>query len=133
MKEWSLPRNWGRFLLLGLGITLVIFFGLRVSRAFVHMRQMDFRPERTDSQDIRGWMTLAYISKAYHLPPYYLYEWLRIKKIDENERLSLVELNRRYYPDRDGYVLEQVRQAVAEYLENAPKKPSQPPNAPSPP
>lgn len=118
--------------MLGLGITLVIFFGLRVSRAFIHMRQMDFRPERTDAQDIRGWMTLSYISKAYHLPPRYLYDTLNIEA-EGNERLSLAELNRRYYPDRDGYVLEQVRQAVAEYLENAPKKPSQPPNAPSPP
>ena len=119
-------------MLLGLGIALVIFFGLRITRAFMHMRQIEFRPERTDAQDIRGWMTLSYISKAYHLPPYYLYEWLRIKKVDENERLSLVELNRRYYPERKNYVLEQVREAVAIYLKNTPDKPP-PPGKISPP
>jgi hypothetical protein len=133
MKNWFPIKNWGRFLILVLGLVLVIFFGLRVARAFVHLRQVEFRPERTDSQDIRGWMTISYISKAYHLPPYYLYEWLRIKKIDGNERLSLVELNRRYYPDQDGYVLQQVREAVAEYLQNASEKPARPLETPSPP
>ena len=132
MKNWFPVKNWGRILLLGLGIALVIFFGLRITRAFMHIRQFEFRPERTDAQDIRGWMTLSYISKAYHLPPYYLYEWLRIKKVDENERLSLVELNRRYYPERENYVLEQVREAVSEYLKNTPDKPP-PPGKISPP
>lgn len=132
MKKSLLQKNWVQVLILLLGLALVVFFGLRAGRAFFHLRGSELHPERPDPQDIRGWMTPAYISKAFRLPPEYLYEKLEISP-NENAKRSLQAINRLYYPDQPGYILARTREVVAEYLQSRPPRPPQPPEAPSPP
>lgn len=132
MRKLSLPKNWVQVLLLLLGLALVVFFGLRAGRAFFHLRGGDFHPEKPNPQDIRGWMTPAYLSKAFRLPPDCLYEKLGIPAAG-NEKRSLQEINRTYYPDQPGYVLTRTREVIIEYQQERPPRPPNPPEAPSPP
>lgn len=59
-------RRWPALLVLVLGVALVVIFGLRA------WRHMEFiaRVERGEVQvqTLRGWMTLAYIERAYGVP-----------------------------------------------------------------
>jgi hypothetical protein len=75
--------------LLGLGLT--IFFGLR---AYSDYRQLQLRGNPsvlTDVEELRGWMTIPYVAKAYQVPEDALYEALGIPKAG-NDTLSLQAL-----------------------------------------
>lgn len=97
-----------------LGVILILFFGLRAFHAF---RKFGPPPPRfaeelqTDVGKIEDWMTLPYISYNYGVPPDVFFKALNIEP-KENRKKSIRQLNDEYYPGRDGYVLEIVRELV---------------------
>src|SRR5215510_15298883 len=97
--------------LIGLGIIIAGFFGLRAFHAFKrfdghrppHFPPPDSGPAQTDVSLIRDWMTIGYISHTYHMPTRLLYEALNIRP-NGNEDKSLKQLNDEYFPDKRDYV-----------------------------
>jgi hypothetical protein len=57
------------FLILVLGIVLAIFFGTRVFQSGRLLHERKFGGGETNVELIRGWMTVEYIMKMYHVPP----------------------------------------------------------------
>jgi hypothetical protein len=115
--------------LIAVGVLFTAFFGMRAVRAF---RQFDgHRPPppgkpgkvETDVEAIRGWMTVPFIAELYHVPEPALFDALKIPPDKETREKSLRDLNREYYPDADGFVLETVKAKVKEL---------QPPPTPTP-
>jgi hypothetical protein len=113
-------RNFVIGLMIMIGLTIIVVFGLRTVRAFRQFH--DHRPHRpsdvehieTDVELIRDWMTIPYISITYGLPRDLLYETLDIPP-DRGERKSLKQLNDQYFPDQPGIVLEKVKAAILAY------------------
>lgn len=107
--------------LIGLGLLIVGFFGLRTLHAFREFRGHrppgpPFAPEgnqqaQTDVELIRDWMTIPYISRMYHVPPPMLFDALGISRRG-NEEKSLKQLEEEYYPDKSGYVLETIKTSI---------------------
>ena len=132
-----------RALVIGLiviGFIFVAFFGIRFFHAFRefnghrphHFPPPGPEPAETDVSLIRDWMTIGYISQAYHLPPNLLYETLNIPP-NGNEHKSLEQLNDKYYPETSDLVLEKVKATI---LAHQPPLTAAPPNtevAPVPP
>jgi hypothetical protein len=107
--------------LIGLGLLIVGFFGLRTFHAFREFRghrppeppfapENDSKPE-TDVELIRDWMTIGFISHTYHMPPRLLYDALDIPP-KGNEKKSLKDINDEYFSDRPGHVLTLVKATV---------------------
>ncbi len=115
--------------LIVIGLAAVVFFGLRTMRAFREFRGHRPPPLRpfatqhleTDVDMIRDWMTIPFISRMYHVPPYMLFEALNIPEERNNKEKSLKQLNEEYYPQTDGIVLEKVKAAVRAALANSPQ------------
>ena len=123
--------------LIGLGVAIVGFFGMRVIHAY---RKFDghhpprfphpgSEPIQTDVSLIRDWMTISYISHTYRMPPNLLYETLNIKP-NGNEDKSLKQLNTEYFPDQPNYVINSVKAAIQA---NQPPPAITPPTSVSPP
>lgn len=124
--------------LIVIGILVVGFFGLRTFRAFRQFRghrPPPFAPAagaqqvETDVELIRDWMTISFIQRAYHVPPKAIFETLGIPP-KGNEKKSLAQLNKEYFPNEDGIVLEKVKAAV---LANKPPPIPTVPVTPTPP
>jgi len=101
--------------LIGIGLIIIGFFGLRTARAFrgFHGPPPAFgtRSVETDVDLIRDWMTVPFISKMYHVPLPLLFEALGIPAHGNQEK-SLKQLNEEYFPQASGIVLEKVKAAV---------------------
>lgn len=120
------------FGLIALGILFVGFFGVRAVHAFRHIREGGFGPGRpppapseTDVELIRDWMTIPYIARTYGVPDHMLFKELQIPE-DGNREKSLKDLNDKYFPDQAGFVLDEVKKAIADH------RPPAPPTAPAP-
>ena len=61
-----------------LGLILVIFFGLRAVRSFIRLQQAGLEPGVTNVEQVKGWMTVPYIARAYQVPDDYIFEQLNI-------------------------------------------------------
>ena len=115
--------------LIALGILFTAFFGMRVLHSFKkfdgHRPPPPGKPGKveTDVEAIRGWMTVPFIAELYRVPEPALFDALRIPPDAKNREKSLRDLNREYYPDADGFVLETVKAKVKEL---------QPPSTPVP-
>jgi hypothetical protein len=122
--------------LIVIGLLIIGFFGLRTFRAFREFRghrpPPPFQPGlvETDVDAIRDWMTIPYINITYHLPPDLLYETLKIPP-EGNEKKSLKQLNKEYYPEAPDIVLEKVKAALLAYQSNRSAAPSATPPATS--
>ncbi|MFN8381260.1 MAG: hypothetical protein U0V02_04935 [Anaerolineales bacterium] len=95
------------------GVVFTAFFGMRAVHAF---KKFDGpRPPRgeveTDVELIRDWMTVPFISHTYHVPDKIIFEALDISPSANHEK-SLKEINEEFFPDKDGYVLELVKETV---------------------
>ncbi len=112
------------FALIGLGIVIIVFFGMRVFHAF---RKFDgHRPPprgntETDVELIRDWMTVPFISHMYHVPDKAIFDALDISPFSNKDK-SLKVINKDYFPDQDGYVLDLVKKTIlTEQAEHLPK------------
>jgi hypothetical protein len=99
--------------LIGLGLIIVGFFGLRTARAFREFhghRPPPFatKPHETDVDLIRDWMTIPFIAKMYRVPEHVLFKTLEIPEHGNQEK-SLKQLNESYYPQAEGIVMEKVK------------------------
>ena len=111
------------FGLIGLGLLIAGFFGMRSFLAFREFRRhgppplpaLESSQIETDPELIRDWMTIGFLSHTYRLPPKALYEALGIRP-NGNEDKSLKQLNDEYFPDQPGYVLETVKVAIQAFL-----------------
>ena len=120
--------------LIGLGLIIVGFFGLRTARAFRqfhgHRPPPPFETQQsaTDVELIRDWMTIPFIAKMYHVPAQVIYQALALSPHDNKDK-NLKQLNEEYFPEQPGFVEEKVKATVAE---NLPPPIPTPPTAPSP-
>jgi len=76
-----------------------------------------------DSEAIRGWMTIPYLARTYHIPEEYLFEQLHIPP-EGNRDKSLRQLNAEYFDDEPGDILKPLRDAIRHY--QPPKPPPSP-------
>ena len=123
------------FVLIFIGGLIVGFFGLRTLHAFREFGGHRPPPPpsvaeaegiETDVGLIREWMTIPFISKMYHVPPNVLFDALKIPA-NKNREKSLKQLNREYFPQADGIVLEKIKAAVlANQLEQTQENPEIP-------
>lgn len=117
------------FVLIFIGGVIVGFFGSRTVRTFRDLREPEpavppAAPEAEQAEAnvglIREWMTIPFIAKMYDVPANMLFEALGIPP-NRNREKSLRRLNREYFPDMEGIVLEKVRAAVLAALADQPR------------
>lgn len=108
------------FSLIGIGLVIVGFFGLRTFRAFGKFRDhrpppfapdANSAPAETDVELIRDWMTIGYISHTYRTHPRLLYDALGISP-KGNEEKSLKQLNDEFFPDQPDHVITIVKSTL---------------------
>jgi hypothetical protein len=100
--------------LMGLGILFTAFFGWRAFHALKRFNGHRPPPQghlETDVELIRDWMTVPFISRMYRVHEEIIFESLDIPG-KENRDKSLKDLNREYYPEADGIVLEKVKATI---------------------
>jgi len=101
-----------------IGLMIIGFFGLRTVRAFRQFHGHRPHPPlegehiETDVTLIRDWMTIPFIARMYRVPPPILFDALKIPE-QGNKDKSLRQLNKEYYPNDTGFVLETVQATVA--------------------
>jgi len=112
--------------LIGLGVLIVGFFGLRTIHAFGEFRghrppHPPFGKEQpvTDVELIRDWMTIPIIGRMYHVPPPVMFDALQIPH-NGNDKKSLKQLNDEYFPNQSSHVLEVVKATVQANLPPTP-------------
>jgi hypothetical protein len=116
-----------------IGLMIIGFFGLRTVRAFRqfhgHRPPPPFATEHveTDVTLVRDWMTVPFISRMYHVPAPVLFEALEIPE-QGNQEKSLRQLNKEYYPQETGIVLEKIKTAI---LADQPQQIQTNPNTPA--
>jgi hypothetical protein len=122
-------QKWLVVALILLGVLFTAFFGMRAVRAF---KKFDgHRPPprgevQTDVELIREWMTISFISRTYQVPEKFIFDALDISPITNHEK-SLEDINKDYFPDQDGYVLDLVKATVLAH--QPPPLPDSPPTA----
>jgi hypothetical protein len=136
--------NTKRILVTGLtlfGCLLIFFFGLRAVHAF---RKFGGTPPpqrpsgevETDVERIRDWMTVPFIARMYGVPEETLFEALEIPE-EGNRKKSLEELEKKYYPNSKGTVIEIVKATILAHppppTPDSPPMPDAPPSPPLPP
>ena len=108
-----------------LGLVFTFFFGIRAFHAF---KKFDgHRPPppgkvETDVELIRDWMTVSFIAKMYHVHEKDIYDALEISPLGNHDK-SLRDLNRDYYPDKDGFVMDTVKAAILAFQAAHPPPP----------
>ncbi len=107
--------------MIGLGLIIVGFFGLRTLHAFREFRghrpppfapNAESAPVETDVELIRDWMTVPFIARMYHVPPPVIFEALGLPKDRKNEDKSLKQLNDEFFPDEPDHVITIVKSTV---------------------
>ena len=122
--------------LLALGVLLSVIFGMRTFRSFRAMRDLRERPPSADLSILRPWMTVRMAANALEVPLDVLYDGLDIP-VEGNERRSLIDLSRTYWPDDRHGLLDRIAVVVARYraeqqgLPPPPDLPPTPPTAPT--
>jgi hypothetical protein len=97
-----------------LGILFTVFFGMRVFRAFKKFDGHNPPPHgkiETDVELIRDWMTVSFIAKTYRVPEKDIFDALKVTPLGSHDK-SLKELNKDYYPDKDGFVMDTVKTTI---------------------
>lgn len=116
------------FVLIFIGGVIVGFFGPRTLRALREFLEPSPAPApsaaeqlETDVGLIREWMTVPFVSKMYRVPANVLFDALGIPP-NRNREKSLRRLNREYFPQAEGIVLEKIKAAVLAALTNQPRQ-----------
>lgn len=116
-----------------IGLLITVFFGMRALHAL--RRFNGHRPPppgkvETDVELIRDWMTVPFISRMYRVPDEIIFQALGIPPKNNRDK-SLLDLNREYYPDTEGFVIAQVKSTILAH--QPPPEPASAPTAVSPP
>ncbi len=102
---FSTLSPWKRFLLIagialvGVGLGAVIYFSAGIFSSygefrFVHMHHFD--SHEPDTSFVRSWMSVQFVSTAYHIPEEYLFRRLNIPMTQRNGLLSFRMLSSQY-------------------------------------
>ena len=105
-----------------LGILFTIFFGMRAFHAFKKFGGHRPPPPgkvETDVELIRDWMPIPFISRMYRVPEKDIFDALKISP-KGNGNKSLKDLNRKYYPNQDGFVLSMVKVTLLAFQQPTP-------------
>ena len=117
-----------------LGVAITLFFGAGALRAFHHMdghgpfneHPLNGKPPAANEADvtlIRDWMTVPYVAKMYDVPSDAIFKNLEIPEDKKNKKLSLAQLNEKYYPDQEGIVLLQTQALMQAFQKQEPEPP----------
>jgi hypothetical protein len=97
-----------------LGLILAVFFATRAFHGFQRVRGAKFGGGESNVELIRGWMTVDYITKMYHVPPNVVLSPLNIP-VEGNGKRSLGSLIKSTgTTDPDG-LLEKVKASINQF------------------
>jgi hypothetical protein len=102
------------FALFIIGIGLAFFFGTRAFHNFTHIREKKFRGGETNVELIRGWMTVDYITKMYHVPPDVVLKPFNLP-VATNMNHSLGSLIKATGTSNPEALLEQVKKSINDF------------------
>jgi len=108
--------------LIVLGILFTIFFGMRAFHAYKKFGGHRPPPPgkvETDVELVRDWMPIPFISRMYRVPEKNIFDALKIPPLG-NHNKSLKDLNRKYYPNQDGFVLSTVKATLLAFQQPTP-------------
>ncbi len=105
--------------LLCLALGATIFCAVQTVQAIQRFRQDEALAMAGDVRTIRPWMTIPYISRVYHVPESYLYNWLNISNPPAMHRISLRSLAIRYRRPLDNLISD-VQNAIKTYRKEHP-------------
>ncbi|MFA6505682.1 MAG: hypothetical protein WCT14_06280 [Treponemataceae bacterium] len=122
------PRNLRRFIfaLVSIGVLLSVFFGFSAVRSIVRVATTGLEKGTTDSDAIRGWMTVPYIARVFELSADDLYADIGVPS-SESDKKSLLSLNKAFFPGKHGYIVGKVKEAVRRRLEQRTQLPKEKP------
>ncbi len=112
------------------GFGLTAFYGVRAMRSYRELHRARLHPNETDVSLIRGWMTVPYIARAYHVPETLFWQDLGIPE-QGNRAKSLRTLDRTYEGGRPGVVLSRVQEIILQYQKEHPPAPTGRPGLPT--
>jgi len=113
------------FALIGMGFVIIVFFGMRVFHAFRKFNGHRPPPSgnvETDVELVRDWMTVPFISNMYHVHDRAIFEALDISPFANKDK-SLKDINKEYFSDQDGHVLDLVKKTILTEQTAHPPKP----------
>lgn len=105
--------------LLCLALGATIFCAAQTVQAIQRFQQDQALTMAGDVRTIRPWMTVPYISRVYHVPESYLYNWLNIPNPPAMHRISLHSLAVRYHRSLDNLISD-VQNAIKTYRKEHP-------------
>lgn len=117
--------------LIGVGVIVTLFFGLRVLHMMPAVRAMRPGPPPVGSAAIEKWMTVPHVARITHVPEGYLWQQLDLSPLG-NRRHSLEKLQtQRNQSDPEAQpILPLLHQAVDDFQRDHPQPP--PPNGSAP-
>jgi hypothetical protein len=104
--------RWPARLLVVAGLLLVLLFGVRSVRSYLHLQQIAQASRGGDMILVRGWMTVPYLATAYGVPARPLFEVLGIEPGDGRAK-TLRELAADAALDDRAQVVEVLHRAIA--------------------
>jgi hypothetical protein len=108
IERWLVP------VVIAVGMLLAIFFGVRTAHAFANMRHAGFHPRVVSVDGIQDWMTVPGLARMFNVPPDYIFQHIGVSQ-QSSQHSSLKALNRRYFPDQPGLVVNRVKEAVRQF------------------
>jgi hypothetical protein len=96
------------------GLILTVFFATRAFHGFQRVRSNKFGGGESNVELIRGWMTVEYITKMYHVPPNVVLSPLNLP-VDGNEKRSLESLIRMSGTTDPKGMLEKVKTSINQF------------------
>jgi hypothetical protein len=101
-------------ILLILGLILAGFFAARAFHGFQRVRAMKFGGGETNVELIRGWMTVNYITKMYHVPPDVVLSPLNLSEAGNGNRSISSLIRSTGTTDPDG-MLDKVKASINDF------------------
>ena len=116
-------RRWIAVLFIGVGLILVIVFGVRTFHSFQQIRYIEsqgFDDGTASIEAIEPWMSARFVAVAYGVPEEYLFDRLGIEYRARDANAPLARINRRLRLGRepvsdDPEILDRVGQIILEY------------------
>jgi len=105
--------------LLCLALGATIFCAVQTVQAIQRFQQDQALTTAGDIRTIQPWMTIHYISRVYHVPESYLYNWLNIPNPTAMHRTSLRSLAVHYHRSLDN-LISNVQAAIKTYRNEHP-------------